>query len=196
MKKTSIITWLAFLLCIPTSSLAQIFSINLDPAVEAAIRESINKPEGIITLQDAAQVTTLDFSGKGLANLNLPPFLFSLTTLNLQTNQLQSLIMPEGLNSLTNVALQGNPLTKLSFPIGYDLDPVDIQGFERSNVDFYIPFYIKVTEDQIELNFPQGEVQTKDAVSGEWVTDEGATSENAIPIDPNVAQKFYRVVSP
>lgn len=172
-----------------------VYSFNLDPKLESAVRETLNKPEGSLTFEDMAQINTLDLAGKGLAGrLQLHPTLVNLTTLDLRTNQLQQLILSEGLTSLSLIRAQESPLIQLAVPLGFDLDAVEIQGFDKADVTFYLPFESRTVPETrgFEMEWTLGVLQTRESLDDEWVNVEDAFGEYFV--EPVGTTRFYRLI--
>jgi formylglycine-generating enzyme required for sulfatase activity len=116
---------------------AQAVSIP-DPGLNAAIRETLEKPAGALTPQDLLSLTNLDASRRDirsiagleaarnlvwldlqinrLTNFSLPSALTKLRVLNVGLNSLTNFILPTGLTNLNVLTLSGNELTKLTLP--------------------------------------------------------------------------------
>jgi internalin A len=106
---------------------AQQISIT-DPGLDAAIRDTLQKPTGPLTEQDLLNLTDLDASGRGVSNLAGLEGAHHLTVLNLQSNQLANLSFPSGLTDLSVLELSFNPLTNCTFPAGLtNLAELDIE---------------------------------------------------------------------
>jgi internalin A len=108
-----------------------------DPALNAAVREALNKPTGDLLRDDLLRLTVLHANRKGVESLagleaaenlielsarfnristiNLEKFL-NLTKLDLYGNQLTNIAVPEGLMSLVTLNLGNNRLTHFSLP--------------------------------------------------------------------------------
>jgi len=84
-----------------------------DSALEAALREVLEKPEGNLTEQDLATLTSLDFSGLDISDLSGLEYAVNLVALDLSDNDftdLSGLLAVNDLTSLTSLDLNGNPL--------------------------------------------------------------------------------------
>jgi internalin A len=123
-----------------TNVLTQEVSIP-DPGLNAAIRETLAKPAGPLTVQDLLSLTNLNAMQRGVSSLEglgaahnltrldlggnqlrgdltFPPGLINLTDLGLYFTHLSNLALPADLSSLTTLALDDNELTNLTLPAG------------------------------------------------------------------------------
>lgn len=84
---------------------------------EAAIRETINKPEGPIYTSDLEPLTTLKVQEKGIQDLTGLKYCVNLRQLNLYNNNISDispLVENSGLSDGDFVDLSGNPLITTS----------------------------------------------------------------------------------
>ena len=79
-----------------------------DDAVEAAVRDEINKPDGAITYQDISTLTELNVEDQGVSDLGGMECLQELTWLNLSHNDISDLEPLSGLHKLEDLNLRGN----------------------------------------------------------------------------------------
>lgn len=82
----------------------------LDPAVEAAVREQLQKKDGELTKQDLLNVTCLSFQGAGIKTIPELPELPNLRELLMDDNQISDLKPLEKLTKLERLYLAGNPV--------------------------------------------------------------------------------------
>jgi formylglycine-generating enzyme required for sulfatase activity len=108
-----------------------------DPGLNAAVRETLNKPAGPLTPQDMLGLTFLNAHDRNISNLagleaarNLNtlllfsnhltnfflPTLTNLVSLNLSGNSLTDVSLPAGLNNLFSLSISDNPLVQLTLP--------------------------------------------------------------------------------
>lgn len=79
----------------------------------------------------------------------------------------------------------------MNVPVGFDLENLYLEGFEESDVTFYIPISITRVSETIWVAWPQGILQSTDSVGAGWTDVGGATSPHEIaPTDP---RQFFRV---
>src|SRR5882724_6921050 len=95
------------------AALAQDVSIP-DPGLEAAIRETLQKPDGPLTGQDMLSLTTLTAISRNISNVQGLENAHNLAFLNLESNQLASISFSAGLTNLSFLDLGLNPLVRLS----------------------------------------------------------------------------------
>ncbi len=130
---------LVVLSSVPASALAQTVSVP-DPELNAAIRQTLQKPNGPLTQQDLLSLTNLNaccrnissvegleaaqnlatlFLDKNqLTNFSLASPLTNLTYLDLSVNSLANVAIPSGLTKLNTLILQANLLTNFNLPAG------------------------------------------------------------------------------
>lgn len=121
-----------------TSTAAQTVSIP-DPGLDAAVRETLQKPAGPLTQQDLLNLTFLNAHDRNISSLagleaarNLNtlilfsnrltnfslPTLTKLASLNLGRNSLTNVSLPAGLENLFSLIIVDNPLGQLTLPAG------------------------------------------------------------------------------
>ncbi|MDB6038399.1 MAG: exported protein of unknown function [Verrucomicrobiales bacterium] len=98
-----------------TLAVAQEVSIP-DPGLNAAVRETLQKPNGSLTEEDLLTLTALDAHRRNVSSISGSEAARNLTSLSLQFNHLIDLVLPEGLINLNELALSGNLLTTLTLP--------------------------------------------------------------------------------
>jgi len=130
---------LLLLASVVTSALAQEVSIP-DPGLNAAIRQELQKPTGPLTQQDLLQLTSLNATGRNIANVagleaarnligldlfhnhitnfSLPSQLTNLIFLDISSNPLANCSLPSGLAQLQNLVIESTTLTNLTLPVG------------------------------------------------------------------------------
>jgi Leucine Rich Repeat (LRR) protein len=96
---------------------AQALSIP-DPGLNAAIRQTLQKPSGQLSTQDLLSLTSLDASGRSVSSLEGLQAARNLIVLNLQSNRLATVSFPSELTKLSVLDLSFNPLTNCVFPLG------------------------------------------------------------------------------
>ena len=74
-----------------------------------------------------------------------------MTVIVLRSNQLSSLRLPDGLSSLNTLNVVSNPLNTLEVPVGITLERIELFGFDKSNVTFYIPLKVETVGDQARV---------------------------------------------
>jgi len=90
-------------------------SLFADPALDAAVRDALNKQPGdIIIPQDLVGLTTLDALNRGIINLTGMQFCVDLTTLYLQDNAIFDLTPLSGLTELVHLNLTSNAIVDIS----------------------------------------------------------------------------------
>jgi Leucine-rich repeat (LRR) protein len=90
-----------------------------DSGLDAAIRATLVKPAGPLTVQDMLSLTNLTAESRGVKSLQGLGTARNLTALDLFNNQLRSLTLPAELNGLTTLNLAENPVQSLSLPAGF-----------------------------------------------------------------------------
>lgn len=110
-----------------------------DPGLNAAVRQSLNKPTGPLSRQDLLALRVLNAHGLNISNLagleaalnlntlllfsnqitnyNLPT-LTNLVILDLSANSIASISLPAGMSNLFSLLIGGNRLTSLTLPPG------------------------------------------------------------------------------
>src|SRR4051794_18542707 len=89
---------------------AQVVSIP-DPGLNAAVREALQKPTGLLTEQDLLGLTNLDASSRNVSSLDGLETARNLVSLNLQSNSLTNFALPSTLTNLTRLDLSVNSMT-------------------------------------------------------------------------------------
>ena len=89
-------------------------SYFVDPNLEAAIREAINKPEGEITEEDFLDNNCLNLNNKGITNLMGLERFTGITCLLLNENQITDLSPLSSLTNLQRLELLSNRITDIS----------------------------------------------------------------------------------
>src|SRR5262245_15853898 len=119
------------------STYAQDVSIP-DPGLNAAVRETLQKPVGPLTEQDLLSLRTLNARRRSvrridgleaarnlvslelpinlLTNFALPGTLTKLTNLDLSINSLTNCFIPNGMTNLASLVLEANALRNLTLP--------------------------------------------------------------------------------
>lgn len=164
-------------------------------------------------LEHATQLEYLDLSFNRLTEATLPGGLTKLSELNLTANQLKQVTLPDGLANLTDIDLSNNPLDtltlpkginrlawldltgngtrQLNIPLGFDLNQLRLDGFDKSDVTFYVPTKIERLNDFLEISWTSGTLQSTDDLNGTWTTE---TSQSPFVVPTHEAQRFFRVV--
>jgi len=100
--------------------------------IEAAIRETLDKPDGPLTVVDRLRVTELYLIDRGIADLAALAALPRLKVLNLRGNRIANLQPLAGLAHLQKLGLDGNQVSDLSPLLGLrQLKVVDLYGNPR-----------------------------------------------------------------
>ncbi len=84
-----------------------------DRGLEAAIRENLARPNGLLTRNDLQRITHLDASGRNIVRLEGMAYLRRLVVLNLKDNQVKDLSPLRNLNRLTDLDLRNNGIINL-----------------------------------------------------------------------------------
>ncbi|HET7102395.1 MAG TPA: SUMF1/EgtB/PvdO family nonheme iron enzyme [Terriglobia bacterium] len=111
----SIVLTLAISSFITTASAQEV--IIPDPGLNAAVRETLNKPAGPLTEQDMLGLTVLNAHDRNISNLAGLEAARNLNTLLLFNNHLTNFSLPT-LTNLGSLTLSGNSLTNVSLPAG------------------------------------------------------------------------------
>jgi Leucine-rich repeat (LRR) protein len=98
-----------------------------DPGFEAAVREIIGKPEEDIIASDVAEITDLDVSGRGIADLTGIEYFAALKVLDCRENRLTTLDVSH------NFALKKLYCSHNLIPY-----PSDIKGLNFKRVTFFV----------------------------------------------------------
>jgi Leucine-rich repeat (LRR) protein len=85
-----------------------------DPNLEAAVRDAIAIPTGLIYSSDIDELTHLDASDRNITDLTGLEYATSLTTLDLVNNQIDDISPLAGLTSLTGLWLLDNQISDVS----------------------------------------------------------------------------------
>jgi len=109
------LTWMLLACSCAGSLFAQEVFIP-DPAMKAAIRESLQKPAGPLTEQDLLTLIRLNACCRGITNVDGIQFARNLVDLDLGENQLASFTLPPGMTSLISVDLDANQMTSVTLP--------------------------------------------------------------------------------
>ena len=83
-------------------------------AIDEAIRQSVNKPTGILTKKDFRKIKTLDIGSKQITDLTSLSGLTGLEKLYLENNLITDLKPLAGLKKLKYLGLSNNQITSLS----------------------------------------------------------------------------------
>jgi len=84
-----------------------------DAGLEAALRDALAQPEGPLLDIPLSALTSLDASGRSIADLSGLEYCTGLTTLTLSNNQIEALGALKGLTELSVLALDGNRICAL-----------------------------------------------------------------------------------
>ena len=87
-----------------------------DPGLNAAVRETLSKPAGPLTLRDLLTLTNLNASFRDVKSLEGLGAAHNLIRLFLGRNQLANVVFPEGLTNLKTLYLDQNQMTDLALP--------------------------------------------------------------------------------
>jgi len=90
-----------------------------DSNLEAAVRETINKPEGPIYMSDLFPVIELAAMGKGISDLTGLEYCVNLVELQVGDNNISDLSPLAGLTNLRALGLGGNSISDLSLLAGF-----------------------------------------------------------------------------
>ncbi|HPO15366.1 MAG TPA: hypothetical protein PLI09_18125 [Candidatus Hydrogenedentes bacterium] len=108
-----------------------------DDALDSAVRASISKPFGLLTVLDLAQVTEIQASNLDIVNLEGLQYCPSLMRLNLTNNAIQSITPLTGLTNLTWLELGGNKITNIEPLAGlFFLEYLDLWGSDNDIRDW------------------------------------------------------------
>ena len=106
-----------------------------DPVLEARIRESMGKPEGTITVQEAEKILSLDLSGTGngssqasslITDIDSLKYFKNVFRLDLSYNAIEDIGVLSGLTGLRILDLTGNSIRDLSPLSGLNLTDLTI----------------------------------------------------------------------
>lgn len=84
-----------------------------DENLERVIRENINKPEGMIRVEDVIGITSLSAHGRGIKSLYGIEYLAALETLNLSNNEISDLTPLMHLSNLTELDINLNDVSDI-----------------------------------------------------------------------------------
>ena len=96
-----------------TSALT-VFLAFPDSSLETAIREAINKPEGLIDISDLEPFTTLEARGRGISDLTGLEYCINLQVLGLRDNNISDFSALVSLTNLSELDLWGNDISDIS----------------------------------------------------------------------------------
>src|SRR4030095_14154103 len=111
----SILATLLALNTFVTLTRAQNVSIP-DPGLDAALRATLAKPTGPLTVQDLLSLTNLNAGQRSISNLAGLEFAINLLSLNLQGNLLSNPAFPTNLARLNSLDLSQNRFGTFSLP--------------------------------------------------------------------------------
>jgi len=89
-----------------------------DPGLNAAIRETLNKPTGSLTEQDMLSLTSLSAIGRGISSVQGLEVARNLSVLDLDSNSLTNFAVASALTNLNTLVLFNNHLTNFVLPNG------------------------------------------------------------------------------
>ena len=92
------------------ATIAKLLDVNL----EAAIREAVGIPEGIIFVSSLESLISLDLSSKGISSLKGIEACTNLVTLSLSANNVTSISPLAPLTALTSLSLDRNQITDIA----------------------------------------------------------------------------------
>jgi hypothetical protein len=117
-------------------ALAQIYVPFPDPTLEAAVRDAIGKPSGLIFDTDLKALKGLSARGAGITDLNGIQYCTSLTQLNLSNNEITNINYLFQLTSLTNLNFQNNKIIRIHALSGLtNLTMLQLQNNRIGNVE-------------------------------------------------------------
>jgi hypothetical protein len=99
------------------SIFAQVVSIP-DAGLNAAVREALQKPIGLLTEQDLLSLTNLNAIDRNVSSIDGLEAARNLIVLNLQQNHLTNFSLPSALTNLADLNVSFNLLTGCTFPNG------------------------------------------------------------------------------
>ena len=107
-----------------------------DPNLEAAIRETVDKPDGTLTTEDMARITFLSARRRDIWSIEDLSSASNMLVLDLAFNQLTSVSLPP-LASLSEVDFQGNPMTNFAVDsVLPSLERLILSETQVTNTDF------------------------------------------------------------
>ena len=113
MFKKKFIFWILILACALNAARAQEVVIP-DSGLDAAVRDALQKPSGLLTAQDFLTLTNLDASSRKISSVAGLENAHNLATLKLFRNNLTSFSVPDELINLTTLDLSFNAITNFS----------------------------------------------------------------------------------
>jgi formylglycine-generating enzyme required for sulfatase activity len=106
-----------------------------DPGLNAAVRETLQKPAGPLTEQDLLSLTSLNARNRNASSIAGLEAARNLVSLDLQINQLTNLSLLSALTNLSTLNVTGNPLTNFSLPSELtNLTSLVIEGCSLTNL--------------------------------------------------------------
>jgi formylglycine-generating enzyme required for sulfatase activity len=109
-----------------------------DPALNAVIREALQKPAGPLTQQDLLSLTILDASNRSIGSAAGLEAAGNLISLNLFNNHLTNFVLPGGFRNLAVLDLGFNSLAQCSLPDDLtNLNTLFLEG--NALTDFILP---------------------------------------------------------
>ena len=116
------------------TAIAQNVSIP-DPGLEAAIRFTLQKTNGALTVQDLLSLTQLQAGNRHISDLTGLDAARNLTLLNLSENSFTNFTLPDTLTELRILDVDGNPLVQFTIPAGLtNLTLLTIQESSLTNL--------------------------------------------------------------
>src|SRR5262245_7007718 len=115
LKTILALIWAVTLTNFMVSAGAQEVSIP-DPGLNAAVRESLQKPSGPLTEQDMLNLTTLRAENRGITNAQGLDAARNLLDLNLDANALRNFVLPTTLTNLIALNLANNQVNNFALP--------------------------------------------------------------------------------
>lgn len=108
-----------------------------DPNLKAAIRETINKPQGAITESELEGITEIEANNQDIAELRGLEYCANLQRLELRNNQITDISALAGASNLSYLALSGNQITDVSYLSGLTkLTYLSFFGSQISDISF------------------------------------------------------------
>jgi Leucine-rich repeat (LRR) protein len=121
---------------LPLANLADPEVHFLDPNLEQAVRDKIEKPTGTIYRTHVLKITELDASGRGIERLDGIQALRRLTVLNLEDNSVKDLTPLARLGMLSELNLRNNRITDLDAVYFDRINHLPLRSLSlRHNVD-------------------------------------------------------------
>jgi Leucine-rich repeat (LRR) protein/transglutaminase-like putative cysteine protease len=97
----------------PASATAQDVIHFSDTRLEAAVRQALNRPAGILTGADLSRLRTLDASRQNITDLSGLEYAINMQNLNLYENSVEDLTCLKGLTHLQSMNLAGNRIAQI-----------------------------------------------------------------------------------